>query len=102
MEYVKKFQKRKGVDIGWHESPIHPASGEGRVGKAGMDKKLTLLQMIEIAYKMEDKPNILIKAGPNAKWYIKKFDTNIIDSEIEKQMSWRDTSRCTMYIIDWD
>ena len=102
MEYVKKFQKLKGADVGWHESPIHPVSGEGRVGKAGLDKRLTLPQMIEIAYKIEGKPNILIKAGPNAKWYIKKFDPSIIDREIEKQRRWRDISRCTMYIIDWD
>lgn len=50
---------------------------------------------------MEQKPNILIKAGPNAKWYIKKYDPRVIEEEIEKQ-SWRDVSRCTMYIIEWD
>jgi len=101
MEYVKNFQKRKGVDVGYHESPIHPVNGIGRVGKRGMDKKLTLNQILEIAYNMEQKPNILIKSGPNAKWYIKKVDPHVIDNEIKKQ-NWRDTSRCTMYIIDWE
>jgi len=102
MEHFKNIQKRKGVDAGYHESPIHPVNGVGRVGKGGMDKHLTLVQMIEIAYNMEQKPNILIKAGPNSKWYIKKFDPSVLDNEIEKQKSWRDVSRYTMYIIDWD
>jgi hypothetical protein len=51
---------------------------------------------------MEEKPNIIIKAGTNAKWYIKKFDTNIIEEEILKQRNWRDISKSTMYIIEWD
>ena len=47
------------------------------------------------------KPNVIIKAGKNAKWYIKKIPPNEIDNAIEKQ-KWRDTSRCIMYIIVWD
>lgn len=101
MEYIKTFQKRKCVDIGYTNDNIHPVNGEGRVGKSGINKEFTLPQMVELAYSMEEKPNILIKAGPNAKWYLKKFDTKVLDSEIEKQ-NWRDTSRCTMYIIEWD
>jgi hypothetical protein len=50
---------------------------------------------------MDDKPNIIIKAGKNAKWYMKKCPVNKIDEAIEKQ-KWRDISRFTMYIIDWD
>ena len=42
--------------------------------------------------------NIIIKAGKNAKWYIKKCDYSNINNEIEKQR-WRDTSRYTMYIL---
>jgi hypothetical protein len=102
MEHIRKFEKRNGCDVGYHSSNIHPADGEGRVGARGIDKNLTLVQLIEIAYKMEEKPNILVKAGPNAKWYIKKFDSNIIDEEIEKQRKWRDISKSTMYIIEWD
>ena len=101
MEHVKRFEKLMGVDAGYHESAIHPANGVGRVGKRGMDKNLTLLEMIEIVYNMEEKPNIIVKGGPNAKWYIKKINPEILYREIEKQ-SWRDTSRCTMYIIEWD
>ena len=57
--------------------------------------------VMKLAYKMDEKPNILIKAGPNAKWYMKKVHPSKIDEAIEKQ-TWRDTSRCTMYIIRWD
>jgi hypothetical protein len=102
MDHVKKFQKCKGVDVGYGDAcNLHPSDGEGRVGKAGINKDLSLVQVIELAYKMEQKPNILIKAGPNAKWYIKKYDPRVIEEEIEKQ-SWRDVSRYTMYIIEWD
>jgi len=100
MEYIKTFQKRKGVDIGYTNDNINPKNGEGCVGKSGINKDFTLLQMIELAYSMEEKPNILIKAGPHAKWYLKIFDTRVIESEIEKQ-NWRDTSRCTIYVIEW-
>ena len=103
MEHVKQFQKRQGVSVGYGPSTnLYPANGEGRVGAEGINKEYTLIQMIELAYKMEQKPNILIKAGPNAKWYIKKYDPSVIEEEIEKQLSWRDLSRQTMYVIEWD
>lgn len=101
MEHIKSMQKRIGVDAGYHSSNLHPTDGEGCVGKRGIDKNFTLEQILTLAYKMEQKPNIIIKAGPKAKWYLKKFDIQTIDYEIEKQ-AWRDVSRCTMYIIEWD
>ena len=101
MEFIKSFQKRIGVDIGYTNDNLHPINKEGCVGKSGIDKNFTLTQMIELAYSMKEKPNIIIKAGPNAKWYIKKFDVKILENEIKKQ-SWRDTSRCIMYIIEWE
>jgi len=51
---------------------------------------------------MNEKPNIIIKAGPRAKWYLKHCSKDLIDTEIEKQKSWRDISRSIMWIIDWD
>ena len=95
------MEKRIGVDVGYHSSNIHPADREGCVGKNGIDKSFTLEKLVELAYKMENKPNIIIKAGPNAKWYLKRFSKDSIENEIQKQ-SWRNTSRCTMYIIEWD
>lgn len=100
MEHIQSYRRLKGVDIG-HGDDLHPVNGEGRVGKSGMDKNLTLSEILEIVYNMEQKPNILIKAGINAKWYIKNCVPSEIDSKIEKQ-NWKDTSRCTMYIIEWE
>ena len=101
MEHIMLMQKRKGVDIGYHDSNVHPADGEGCVGKSGIDKLYTLEKVIALAYKMPEKPNIIIKAGPTAKWYLKCFPKDAIEREIEKQ-KWRDVSRSTMYIIEWD
>ena len=95
------MKKRIGCDVGWHGSNIHPIDREGCVGAQGIDKSYTLEMVMKLAYKIDDKPNIIIKAGKNAKWYMKKIPINEIDHAIEKQ-KWRDTSRCTMYIIYWD
>ena len=101
MEHISHLQKHKGIDAGIRNE-IHPENGEGRVGKSGINKDFTLNQMIELAYKMEQKPNILIKAGRNAKWYIKKIDRSVLKKEIEKTRHWRNVTRCTMWIIEWD
>lgn len=101
MEHIKTIERRTGVDIGYHSSNIHPINREGCVGSSGIDKSFTFEMVLELAYKMDIKPNIIIKAGKNAKWYLKHFQKDTIEDEIEKQ-KWRDTSRSTMYIIDWE
>jgi len=101
MEHIKSIELRNGVDIGYHNSNIDPIDNEGCIGKSGIDKSFSFENVIEIAYKMDNKPNIIIKAGKNAKWYLKYFSKDIIEDEINKQ-KWRNTSRCTMYIIEWN
>ena len=101
MEHVKTIKLRTGVDIGYHGSNIHPIDREGCVGQSGIDKTYTFEMVLKIAYKMHNKPNIIIKAGKNAKWYLKHFQQDIIEDGIKKQ-KWRDTSRYVMYIIDWE
>jgi hypothetical protein len=101
MDHVKTFRKIYGVDAGYHESVIHPANGEGCVGARGIDKTYTRDQVFELASRMDPKPNIIIRAGPNAKWYFKILPIQSLVTEIQKQR-WRDTSRCTMYVIEWD
>jgi len=101
MEHVTNIAARKGVDVGYHSSNIDPINREGCLGKTGIDKSYTFEMVLDLAYKIEIKPNIIIKAGPNAKWYLKRFPKEVIDDEISEQ-TWRDTSRCTMYIIDWN
>jgi hypothetical protein len=101
MEHVKKYEKRYGADAGYHSSNMDPVNREGCVGKSGLDKTLSLENVLAIAYKMPEKPNIVIKAGPNRKWYLKRFPLNVLDDEIEKQ-KWRDITQSTMHIIEWD
>lgn len=102
LEHITRLEKRIGADLGYHESNLRPINDEGCVGKSGLDKNLSLESVLEIAYKMNPKPNIIIKAGCRAKWYLKQCSKDLIDIEIEKQRKWRDISRCTMWIIDWD
>ena len=102
MEHTKNVQKRKGVDVGFHSSNLHPKTREGCVGKAGIDKSYTFEMVLKLAYKMERKPNIIVKAGPNAKWYLKYCRKDMIEDKVETQ-KWRgEIETCTMYIIDWE
>lgn len=101
MDNIKSIEKRCGVDIGYNCSNLHPKDREGCVGKSGIDKSYTFEMVLNIANKMEHKPNIIIKAGKNAKWYLKYTPKETIEDAIKSQ-SWRDTSRYTMYIIEWD
>lgn len=71
----------------------------GRIGASCIDKNFSLNQLIKLAYGI--KANIIVKAGKNAKWYLKRVPKNEILDDIEKQ-GYRDTSRCTMWIIEWD
>ncbi len=96
-KYIKEV--RRGVDVGYTSSSLHPADGEGRKGKQGIDGSFTLEQVIALARRMPDKPNIVIKSGVNAKWYLKRFPLEELEGEIVKQQ-WRDTSRVTMYVIE--
>lgn len=103
MEHITFMQKRIGSDVFYGEKyHLYPVDGEGRVGAEGFNKDLSLSEILEIAYKIQEKPNIIIKAGPRAKWYLKRCPRELIDEEIEKQRNWRDISRCTMWVIDWD
>ena len=102
MEHITRMQKRLGVDVGFHESNLHPANGEGRVGKCGLDKNLPLERIVDIAYHMDEKPNIIIKRGIRAKWYLQRCPLDMIESAIEKQKNRDGISRCIMWIIVWD
>ena len=98
MENIMKLEKLKGVDV-FYGKNLEPLNGVGRVGNSGIDKSFSLEKIIQLAY--EIKANIIVKAGPKAKWYLKRCNLEDIDMEIKNQ-KWRDTSRCTMWIITWD
>jgi hypothetical protein len=104
MEHVRKYERRDNSDLKWGKN-LHPVNGEGRVGKGGIDKTYTFDMVRALAYQMPEKPNIIIKSGVDAKWYIKKCPKDEIDREIEKMRNsafGERASRCTMYIIEWD
>jgi hypothetical protein len=84
MDYVKNIEIRKGVDVGYHESNIEPLNRERCVGKRGIDKTLILQDVLNLAYKIDikERPNIIIKAGPNAKWYLKRSQKDKIEDKI--------------------
>ena len=89
------------ADLKWGKN-LHPADKEGCVGKAGIDKTYTLDMVKAIAYRMSEKPNIIIKGGKNAKWYIKKCPKVEIIREIEKMSNsvyGENARRCTVYIL---
>ena len=91
----------KNADLKWGKN-LHPADGEGRVGKAGIDATYTLAMVKAIAYRMAEKPNIIIKGGKNAKWYIKKCPKDEIIPEIERMRNsvfGENSRRCTLYIL---
>tara|TARA_Y100000385_G_scaffold282858_2_gene337977 strand:+ start:694 stop:996 length:303 start_codon:yes stop_codon:yes gene_type:complete len=98
MKYPKSVKMLEGCDVGYCDE-IEPIDGVGRVGKSGIDKTFTFPQIFKLAD--ENNANIIIKAGKNAKWYLKRMHPENIDSAIEKQ-KWRDTSRVLMWIIEWD
>jgi hypothetical protein len=64
--------------------------------------EMTLDEVKKIAYDMHQKPNIIIKSGPNALWYIKKCPPEKI---LEKIAVWRQKEgrKCrhlrTMYVL---
>lgn len=92
MNHFRNISRVDGRDIGYASQNIHPENGEGRVGKHGIDKTYTLDQMIQLAHSMSEKPDVLIKNGPNGKWYMKKYNSSLV----------RNADRCTMWIIKWD
>jgi hypothetical protein len=89
------------ADLKWGKN-LYPADGEGRVGKQGINSKYTLDMVKAIAYRMPEKPNIIIKAGKNAKWYIKKCPMDEIIREIVKMRNsiyGENSRRSTMYVL---
>mgnify|MGYP003345874215 CR=1 FL=1 len=70
--------------------------------KSGIDKNYILSQILQLAYQMTPRPNIIIKAGTNAKWYLKICPTESIPARIQSQQWRNNVKRCTMWVIEWD
>ena len=107
MEHFKNIEKRNGCDFGMVDCDLHPnhlAENEWpRVGKSGFDNNLRLNELMAIAYGMNNpKPNIIIKGGPRAKWYLKYSHIDELDEQIARYNFRPSQRNCTMYIITWE
>ena len=102
MMNIRTMTKYKGCDVGYNSSNLEPLNGVGRVVKSGIDKKMLFNQVLKLAH--EIKANVIVKAGENAKWYLKRIDSIEKDkvTELIEKNSWRDTSRYTMWVIEWE
>ena len=80
MQHFVSIHKRNHAYVGFIGADIDPLNNKGKVGKRGIDKNFTLEKLIELAYEVD--ANIIIKSGPNAKWYLKKFPIHDIENEI--------------------
>ena len=103
MDHFTKIEKKLGCDIG-RSNGLHHEDGKWRVGKEGVNKNLRLNDLVELAYTMDNpRPNIIIKGGKDAKWYLKYCIADKIDEQIKKPYNRRDNvARCIMYIITWE
>lgn len=72
------------------------------VGKQGFDKNLSLDEVIEFIAKPK-KANLIVKTGPNAKWYVKNISvedaTQTIKSATKNYIA-TDKSKC--YVVSFD
>ena len=102
-ELVKKLERYEGIDIGWSVSnPEREYMGahEERRGKNGFNGELDLDQMLAISYTFEPRPNVIVKGGPNSKWYIKLIPINEVH-DFDKQ-KWRSgLKNALLWIIEW-
>ena len=100
MEHYRSIQRLDGVDVGYTGTGLEPLNGVGRVGVGGIDKTFTLERMLELAHEID--ANIIIKAGLNAKWYLKKCPIDEIEGRIATQARWRNgTFRYKMWVVEW-
>ena len=108
-EAFRCITRRPGVDVGFHNN-IQPINGEGVTGKNnGINKNFTFEMVLEIAYKIEPskRPNIIVKAGKKAMWYLKKVPVEEIENRIKKEeegMRGKNggLKHFQMYIIEWE
>jgi len=65
------------------------------------DKIYTEEEIKQIMWLKPNKPNILVKPGKNAKWYIKWIDPTTLKDSIIKQKKFRNLKGYVMEYIEW-
>ena len=99
--HFKYFEIKEGCDVGFNDNIPHP-DYPFTSKTIGYPKEFTLTKMLKIAKDVN--ANILIKAGKNAKWYVKCYPFGEgIQERIDKQKAWRANrvKTCTMYCFEW-
>lgn len=74
-------------------------------GNCGINKLYTFEQVIQVMceFPIEKRPNVAVKAGKKAMWYLKKCPEEEIEVEQEKarRSGNANLKRCTMFVITW-
>lgn len=96
MEKAHIIRNWGNADLKWRNN-IKPLNNKYCVGKEGIDKNLTFPEVCELAF--EVKANIIVKGGPNAKWYLKKIDKNKIQQGIIKAKPF--IKNQSMWEVEW-
>lgn len=101
MEHISSLTRKLSADVGFRGKEDINIEHPFRVGASGYDKNLNLSQIVEIAYSINPKPNIIVKPGPNRKWYIKNIPYNEIEESISHANTRRNNEKSTLWIISW-
>ena len=99
MEHITFLEKRIGNSLRNKETSLYPVNNKDCVCRSAF---LSIERILKIAYKMDEKPNIIIREGSGCKWHLIRSPKDLIDSSIEKQRRWIDISRSTIWIVNWD
>lgn len=71
------------------------------IGNNGFDKHMSLEEVIQ-KIAIPKKANLIIKHGPNAKWYVKQVPIEEIDKTLrEKTKNYIYNGRSTSYRLSW-
>jgi len=109
MDNITNIKRIPGVDVGFHNN-IKPINNEGVTGKNnGINKNFTFEMILNIAYKIEtsNRPNIIVRSGKIAMWYLKRCSIEEIPDRIKKEeegMRGKNgrLKHFQMYIIEWE
>jgi len=106
---VEQCEEYRGVDLDFKNdrNDVHPDDEYATDGKSGLLACLTLQEAINICSRMNPRPNVIIKAGPKAKWYFKgpypRSDIGpLVEQNAKKKWREKDTARRIMYVIVWN
>ena len=93
---IDAYKAPKAYDVSRDDVPYQYC-----VGKNGFDKELSLETVIE-KIAMPKRANLIVKMGPNAKWYVKKITAEEAHDTLKKGKKYcvkSPSSKC--YVVEW-